>query len=69
MDGWINLNMEPDVAARICALRPSVEDLIINGVANPEAITEPRHQDEQVMLTFLYTVFSVKATRHIIYKS
>ncbi|XP_063606453.1 ATP-dependent RNA helicase A-like isoform X2 [Penaeus indicus] len=49
LDGWINLNMQPDVAARICALRPSVEDLIINGVANPEGITEPRHQDEQIM--------------------
>lgn len=41
--------MQPDVAARICALRPSVEDLIINGVGNPEGITEPGHQDEQVI--------------------
>ncbi|XP_063849785.1 ATP-dependent RNA helicase A protein-like isoform X1 [Scylla paramamosain] len=49
LDGWININMNSEHAAKILALRPSLDALIIRGTAQPESMTEPSHQDEQVM--------------------
>lgn len=48
LDGWINLDMAPDLAAKILTLRPCLEALIVRGSSEPETITEPSHQDEQV---------------------
>ncbi|KAK3874012.1 hypothetical protein Pcinc_021030 [Petrolisthes cinctipes] len=49
LDGWINLEMEKTVAAKIVALRPCMEDLIVRGSADPESINEPNNVDDQVM--------------------
>ncbi|KAK8730414.1 hypothetical protein OTU49_007995 [Cherax quadricarinatus] len=49
LDGWINLDLPAELAAKILTLRPSLESLIVRGASNPEGITEPSHQDEQVM--------------------
>ncbi|XP_045616540.1 ATP-dependent RNA helicase A isoform X2 [Procambarus clarkii] len=49
LDGWINLDLSAELASRILTLRPCLEALVIRGATSPEAITEPSHQDEQVM--------------------
>lgn len=49
LDGWINLDMAPDLAAKILTLRPCLDALIVRGTSQPETLAEPSHQDEQVM--------------------
>lgn len=49
MDGWINLKMDPQVAAKILALRPALEAMIVRATQNPESIQTPDPQEEQLM--------------------
>ncbi|XP_068238169.1 ATP-dependent RNA helicase A protein [Palaemon carinicauda] len=49
LDGWINLDIDPEIAAKIVTLRPSIDALIVRGTTTPEHITEPNHLDEQIL--------------------
>ncbi|XP_070176145.1 ATP-dependent RNA helicase A-like isoform X2 [Littorina saxatilis] len=49
LDGWINLQMEVDLAARIMALRPPLEALMIRAAKEPEGIEKPGPQEECLM--------------------
>ncbi|XP_064116471.1 ATP-dependent RNA helicase A-like, partial [Macrobrachium nipponense] len=49
LDGWINLELDPEIAAKIMVLRPSIDALIVRGTTDPEHITEPNHLDEQIL--------------------
>lgn len=44
LDNWINLKMDPKVAAQIVALRPALEGLVVRAARDPE----------QVILSFLF---------------
>ncbi|KAG7157775.1 ATP-dependent RNA helicase A protein-like [Homarus americanus] len=63
LDGWINLDMPAELAAKVMVLRPSVESLVIKGAITPEGVTEPSHQDEQVM-NCLRQLSRLNAGRH-----
>jgi len=45
----INLTMSPATAAKIVALRPALESLIVKALANPDELTEPQAVDSDVM--------------------
>ncbi|XP_066991752.1 ATP-dependent RNA helicase A isoform X2 [Anabrus simplex] len=49
LDNWINLEMKPEVAAAIVALRPALEALVVRAAKEPETITELSPLDEKVM--------------------
>nr|KAG5703072.1 hypothetical protein BaRGS_016233 [Batillaria attramentaria]KAG5706592.1 hypothetical protein BaRGS_005662 [Batillaria attramentaria] len=49
LDNWINLQMDVEVAAKIVALRPALEALIIRATKDPEGISQPGPQDESLM--------------------
>ena len=51
LDGWINLQMDPNVAAQVVALRTLVEQLVIDGANDPEGVLQPPPPMEQVRLT------------------
>ncbi|KAK7074165.1 ATP-dependent RNA helicase A, partial [Halocaridina rubra] len=63
LDGWINLDIPAEVAARILCLRPCIEALIIRGAKNPESIMEPNHVDEQI-LNCIRQLCRMNAGRH-----
>lgn len=54
LDGWINLEMPADIAAKILTLRPCLEALIMRGAAQPGSVTKPQQQDEQVSLSAIF---------------
>ena len=41
--------MSPATAAKIVALRPALESLIVKALANPDELTEPQAVDSDVM--------------------
>ena len=45
----INLQMDVDLAARIVALRPPLEALMIRATKDPEGINKPGPQEEILM--------------------
>ncbi|KAK4877656.1 hypothetical protein RN001_010162 [Aquatica leii] len=49
LDNWINLDMNPYVAAKILALRPALESLIVRASKNPEQVLEMSPSDEKVV--------------------
>lgn len=49
LDNWINLNMQPNIAAAIVALRPALEALVVRAAKEPDTITQLSPQDEKVM--------------------
>ena len=49
MDNWINLNMDPTVAASIVALRPAIETLVINASNDPENVNAPNAQEDKTI--------------------
>ncbi|XP_069700585.1 dosage compensation regulator mle [Periplaneta americana] len=49
LDNWINLQMKPNVAAAIVALRPVLESLVVRASREPESVTEMSPLDEKVM--------------------
>lgn len=48
LDNWINLDMDPQVASEIVALRPALESLVIRASQNPEIILEMNEIDQEV---------------------
>lgn len=50
MDNWINLNMDPAVAAELMALRPALEELVTKAAGEPEQVLEMSPVDQEVCL-------------------
>lgn len=48
LDNWINFDMDPNVAAKIAALRPALEGLVIRASKEPEQILEMGNTDMKV---------------------
>ncbi|EFA00345.2 dosage compensation regulator isoform X1 [Tribolium castaneum] len=51
LDNWINLNMDPEVAALIVALRPALESLVVRASQEPEQILEMSPGDLKFVAT------------------
>lgn len=51
LDNWINLDMSPQVAAKILALRPALESLVIRASQEPEQILHFGPTDGKVITT------------------
>ncbi|XP_048744664.2 ATP-dependent RNA helicase A-like isoform X1 [Ostrea edulis] len=49
LDKWINLKLEYEAAAKIVALRPALEALMVRGTNNPEGVQNPGPQEETLM--------------------
>ncbi|CAD5222539.1 unnamed protein product [Bursaphelenchus xylophilus] len=49
LDDMITLEMDPSDAAKIVALRPAIEGLIVRTCLNPASLTEPSPQDQQFL--------------------
>lgn len=49
LDNWINLEMDPKVAAKIVALRPALEALIVKTSRDPEQVLELGPVDVEVL--------------------
>ncbi|XP_054273843.1 ATP-dependent RNA helicase A-like isoform X1 [Macrosteles quadrilineatus] len=63
LDGWINLKMDPRVAAAIVALRPAMESLVVRASKEPELIAEPTPLEEKVM-NVIRQLCKLNAGRH-----
>jgi len=48
LDNWINLDMDPQHAAAIVALRPALESLVVRASKDPETILELSPTEEKV---------------------
>nr|XP_023019378.1 dosage compensation regulator isoform X2 [Leptinotarsa decemlineata] len=51
LDNWINLDMDPQVASMVVALRPALESLVIRASKEPEQILEMGPVDLKVVST------------------
>ncbi|XP_075220513.1 dosage compensation regulator mle isoform X2 [Lycorma delicatula] len=49
LDNWINLNLDPNAAAKIVALRPALEGLVVRASKDPETITELSPLEEKTV--------------------
>lgn len=49
LDNWINLDMNPQHAASIVALRPALESLVVRASKDPETILELSPIEEKVL--------------------
>ncbi len=45
----INLKIDLETAAKIAALRPALEALIVKATSDPDSISEPSAQDSELM--------------------
>lgn len=52
LDNWINLEMDPEHAAAIVALRPALESLVVKAAKDPETILELSPLDDKVSKCF-----------------
>lgn len=48
LDNWINLDMDPNEAVAILALRPALESLVVRASSDPEMIMQMGEEDAQV---------------------
>ena len=49
VDNWINLRMDPKMAASLVALRPAIETLVIGAANDPENINAPNVQEDKAI--------------------
>ena len=63
VDNWINLNMDPKVAAAIAAFRPAIESLVIRASTNPETINELNQQEDKA-IQVLRQLSKMNTARH-----
>lgn len=63
LDNWINLDMNPQHAAAIVALRPALESLVVRASKDPETILELNPIEEKV-LSVIKALCSMNACRH-----
>lgn len=50
LDNWINLDMDPNEAVAILALRPALESLVVRASSDPEMIMQMGEEDAQVKI-------------------
>lgn len=63
LDNWINLDMNPEHAAAIVALRPALESLVVRASKDPETILELSPVEEKV-LSVIKALCGMNACRH-----
>ncbi|XP_033322753.1 dosage compensation regulator mle isoform X1 [Megalopta genalis] len=63
LDNWINLEMNPNHAAAIVALRPALESLVVKAAKEPETILELTSNEEKV-LSLIKTLCGMNACRY-----
>ncbi|XP_059486381.1 dosage compensation regulator isoform X2 [Neocloeon triangulifer] len=63
LDNWINLEMKPEIAAAIVALRPALESLVMKAAETPEGVTELSPQDDKLVNT-IRNLCKVNSGRH-----
>ncbi|KYN19949.1 PREDICTED: dosage compensation regulator isoform X1 [Trachymyrmex cornetzi] len=63
LDNWINLDMDPQHAAAIVALRPALESLVVRASKDPETILELSPTEEKI-LSVIKALCSMNACRH-----
>ncbi|XP_071629985.1 dosage compensation regulator mle isoform X1 [Temnothorax longispinosus] len=63
LDNWINLDMNPQHAAAIVALRPALESLVIRASKEPETVLELNPSEEKT-LSVIKALCSMNACRH-----
>ncbi|KYN40307.1 Dosage compensation regulator [Trachymyrmex septentrionalis] len=63
LDNWINLDMNPQHAAAIVALRPALESLVVRASKDPETILELSPTEEKI-LSVIKALCSMNACRH-----
>ncbi|KAL7305669.1 hypothetical protein TKK_0001926 [Trichogramma kaykai] len=63
LDNWINLDIDPKVAASIVALRPALESLVVKAAKDPETILELSPMDEKI-LAVVKNLCSMNACRY-----
>lgn len=51
LDNWINLDMDPLVAAQIVSLRPALDSLIVRASTEPEQVLDFSPTDVKVSCT------------------
>ena len=49
VDNWVNLTIDPQVAASIVALRPAIETLVIRAANDPENVGAPNQQEDKTI--------------------
>ena len=49
VDNWVNLAMDPSLAASLVALRPALETLVIRAANDPENINAPNTNEEKAI--------------------
>lgn len=54
LDNWINLEIDPNLAAKIVALRPALESLIVKSSKDPEQVLELEPSDVEVRIYNLF---------------
>jgi ATP-dependent RNA helicase A len=59
----IILQMKPETAAKIVALRPALEALIVKATSDPECVVEPEPLDAELM-TVVRALSKPNAARH-----
>ncbi|KAB7505156.1 Dosage compensation regulator [Armadillidium nasatum] len=63
MDGWLNFTVDPSVAAKIVALRPCIEALLVTAVKDTDSFSSVIERYDQV-LTCAKALFRLNAGRH-----
>ncbi|GLV45680.1 maleless [Carabus blaptoides fortunei] len=63
LDNWINLNLDPTVAAKIVSLRPALESLVIRAAKEPEQVLELSPLDMKV-IAVIKELCKLDAGRH-----
>ncbi|XP_001604965.2 dosage compensation regulator isoform X1 [Nasonia vitripennis] len=63
LDNWINLDMDPEHAAAIVALRPALESLVVKAAKDPETILELTPLDDKIV-SLVRTLCGMNTCRH-----
>lgn len=49
MDGWLNFTVDPSIAAKIVALRPCIEALLVTAVKDTDSFSSVIERYDQVI--------------------
>ncbi|KAF0307755.1 ATP-dependent RNA helicase A protein [Amphibalanus amphitrite] len=49
LDGWLNLAMPAELAARVVLLRPALEQLLVHACTDPESLSQPSENDAAIV--------------------
>ena len=63
LDGWLPLNMAPNDAAHVVALRPALNAIFVRATENPESLGEPPSDAERLVMDCVRELCLVNAGR------